>query len=1072
MCRASNPSGGPPDVGALTNAYAPELAAAAAASHRTFEDFGGVHDGETILVCGCGASLAELERPERFITIGVNDVGRQFDPDYLVVLNSRHQFSGDRFKYVEGSRARAVFSQLRLEIPHPHLVTLKLGKRGGADVDGKTLPYTRNSPYVAVALAIHMGARRIGLLGVDFTDHHFFGRTGRHSLNRELPQIDAEYARLNDVCRARGIELFNVSPVSRLTSLPRQPLDEFARLSGHASLRFVSYATTPVAGVPAVLARCITARAPYDCRTVWSDRSYGNGVSFDGDVEYVRDPRQAVALLEEADVVVLHNGKVAPQHAKLVEGKGIVTLAHNYRWNVDTRWVDAGFPGLVVAQYQATLAEFAGWTAVPNPVPFWEPAYQATEKNGPITIAYTPSGRHESYPQGHRLYWHGKGYHTTMAVLDRLAARHQLQLEVIRARQVSHADSLAMKRRAHIVIDECVTGSYHRNSLEALSVGAVAVNGIGILPGMADVLRSCTHDDAGIPFVCSTLATLEQTLESLIASGAERLVERGAAGRSWMEKHWEFGSQWERYWQPAVDRALDRAGRVRTVRRPLPRPSAIAVQNTRVPDVRQRTPLRVTPARAPAPSRVSALPEQGPIADASVIVPHGGGGERLRNLGMVLAALRKAGMADVIVVEMGTEPLAEAVATASGARYVFVAADRFHKARAMNVGVAFVRTSRFFWVDSDLLLDGKLLRNALVELEARRLDCLVPWTSVRYLDLDETASVAAGKADPFACHPINTYYTRRGARGGIVLVRTAFVQRYGGMCEEFHGWGGEDNAWFLKAAVLGRAAATNRVDEHAFHLYHPLSGGHGPQAAMAANPEYARNLALLQETRRLTSRDAFLRRFPPPSCFPAPWAGVRRVAGDGGVCAEMRALWGDAVVAAEDGADFVIGAAATSDDTPRDRALSAAMMMASAAVPPCMPAPQPVRMDLSDTTSADLSAPWPWPDDSIDVMSAHDVLGRVADKVHLMNELWRVLRHDATAEVSLLTTDGPGAFADPRCVSYWNRRSFDFVEHGSAAFALARERAGSVARFHVEREQLDASDIGPRLTLTLRAVKA
>ena len=56
-----------------------------------------------------------------------------------------------------------------------------------------------------------MGARRIGFIGVDFTDHHFFAATGRHPLTRQLPQIDREYARLAEAGRARGVELVNLS---------------------------------------------------------------------------------------------------------------------------------------------------------------------------------------------------------------------------------------------------------------------------------------------------------------------------------------------------------------------------------------------------------------------------------------------------------------------------------------------------------------------------------------------------------------------------------------------------------------------------------------------------------------------------------------------------------------------------------------------------------------------------------------------------------------------------------------------------------------------------------------------
>jgi glycosyltransferase involved in cell wall biosynthesis/spore maturation protein CgeB len=194
--------------------------------------FHNAHAGETIIVCGCGESLNLLEGPERFITIGVNDVGRKFDPTYLVVLNPRQQFAADRFRYVEQSRARFLFTQLDLGLSAPPVVKLKLGEYGGTSfIDPAVLHYTRNSPYVASCLAAHMGAARIGLIGVDFTDDHFFARTGAHALARRVPQIDREYARLADALRARGTEIVNLSPTSRLTALPRADLASFTASS-------------------------------------------------------------------------------------------------------------------------------------------------------------------------------------------------------------------------------------------------------------------------------------------------------------------------------------------------------------------------------------------------------------------------------------------------------------------------------------------------------------------------------------------------------------------------------------------------------------------------------------------------------------------------------------------------------------------------------------------------------------------------------------------------------------------------------------------------------------------------
>jgi hypothetical protein len=189
----------------------------------------GLHQGAAMLVCGCGSSALALSTEPKLPTIGVNDIGRLFDPTYLVVVNPPRQFRGDRFAHVRNSRAQALFTQLNLGPVNPPVVRVRLGRYGGTDIDGDTeaLHYTQNSPYVAVCLAAFMGARRIGLIGVDFTDHHFFGPTGRHPLASRLATIDREYGALAAALQARGIELVNLSPISRLQSLPRADLDSF-----------------------------------------------------------------------------------------------------------------------------------------------------------------------------------------------------------------------------------------------------------------------------------------------------------------------------------------------------------------------------------------------------------------------------------------------------------------------------------------------------------------------------------------------------------------------------------------------------------------------------------------------------------------------------------------------------------------------------------------------------------------------------------------------------------------------------------------------------------------------------
>ena len=119
-------------------------------------DFVGRHCGETIVVCGCGELLNTVPIKPAYITIGINDVGRHFDPDYLVVVNTPARFPPDRRRAVTETRARTVFTQYAdRRLQHASRVPIALGSYGGVDFSNpNALHYTRNSPYVALCLEI------------------------------------------------------------------------------------------------------------------------------------------------------------------------------------------------------------------------------------------------------------------------------------------------------------------------------------------------------------------------------------------------------------------------------------------------------------------------------------------------------------------------------------------------------------------------------------------------------------------------------------------------------------------------------------------------------------------------------------------------------------------------------------------------------------------------------------------------------------------------------------------------------------------------------------------------------
>lgn len=119
----------------------------------------------------------------------------------------------------------------------------------------------------------------------------------------------------------------------------------------------------------------------------------------------------------------------------------------------------------------------------------------------------------------------------------------------------------------------------------------------------------------------------------------------------------------------------------------------------------------------------------------------------------------------------------------------------------------------------------------------------------------------------------------------------------------------------------------------------------------------------------------------------------------------------------------------------------------------------------------DLRKPWPWADNSIEHVRAWDIIEHLPDKIFIMNELWRVLKLGGTAEITVPTTEGPGAWQDPTHVSFWNRRSFLYYEAGNPYRERFARYYGIQAKFRIVQERTDHTQDGPRLTILLQAIK-
>jgi hypothetical protein len=195
-----------------------------------FEKFIGKHQNESFIVCGCGVSLNQYDNFDGNVVIGVNDAGRKIDCKYLVVVNEPKGFKWDRWKYIENNDSEYVFTHIK-NLPlinSKTKVVINLGKPNGTNLDNYGfIDYTTNSPYMAIIIAYQMGARKIGMIGVDFIQDHFFGKTGTHQIMREIDLIIEQYSNLGKALTEKGIRIANLSQSSIIDSWPRMTLEQF-----------------------------------------------------------------------------------------------------------------------------------------------------------------------------------------------------------------------------------------------------------------------------------------------------------------------------------------------------------------------------------------------------------------------------------------------------------------------------------------------------------------------------------------------------------------------------------------------------------------------------------------------------------------------------------------------------------------------------------------------------------------------------------------------------------------------------------------------------------------------------
>lgn len=323
-------------------------------------------------------------------------------------------------------------------------------------------------------------------------------------------------------------------------------------------MKILQLSASPVAGVPYLLRSLIRRHTAHECLVLTGGPGYKDGRSWSPPDALISDWPRAAALVKWADAIVLHNGGAHPRVHRLfplMKGKRLIPYYHSEPNRVNRYHEKRGFRAYVIAQGHALL--YPGMSVLPNMIDLDDPLMMpAAERPSPVqnpTVGYAPSNRSQNIREHlalmRQLPFSSKGWPVTKPVLDRLAAQGWTV-----AIYYGIPFEQCMKRRnseCHAIVDEVVTGSYHRSSLEACAHAQVAVNSIS--GPVLDLVRRISGA-TDVPFLRSSPENLESDLMAL-KRDPERLVSLGRESRMWMERNWSPRRLWNDHWEPALQKA-------------------------------------------------------------------------------------------------------------------------------------------------------------------------------------------------------------------------------------------------------------------------------------------------------------------------------------------------------------------------------------------------------------------------------------------------------------------------------------------------------------------------------------
>lgn len=193
---------------------------------------------------------------------------------------------------------------------------------------------------------------------------------------------------------------------------------------------------------------------------------------------------------------------------------------------------------LVVCHYHAGLSEYKKCQPVKNVV--WvpadaiepEPELYSTGKTNRLRIGFSPTSNDF-------LIWQKKGtreiYHCINDILRPRFTKRGIAIELVLIQNKSYSECIHKKSTCDIILDECVTPSYHMSSLEGLALGKLTVCWVD--SKVEEILKNITGSDIN-PFHGTYIGWLADYLEEIILKGPGYIKQEGLKAKKWFDKYW------------------------------------------------------------------------------------------------------------------------------------------------------------------------------------------------------------------------------------------------------------------------------------------------------------------------------------------------------------------------------------------------------------------------------------------------------------------------------------------------------------------------------------------------------